>query len=211
LIPADGYQTLSIPLVMPQLAPDTYLVGLLVTPLNDQPNVRVVSAIGSYATIDVPGPRDRHLTATLHTPGIVWGASHKITLVATNTGRSSLWFWGEHGAQRIPRLLVPAGHHRTLSLAAHAAFGLGIKHVRVRLFYNRSDAQVVQLTAQRTILFVHPGYGAAAVALIVLAIAAVLRLRRHPRQSRRSKRARRRSRAQRRARARTPTRHRVRV
>lgn len=179
-IPAQGYRDLALPLDTPHLAPDTYLVGILVTPLVADPGVRVVNAVGAYIPVDVPGPRDRRLHATLATPSVVWGGTADVAVAVRNTGASSLYFWGEHGRTRIEKMLLPTQQHRTIPVSIHQRFGIGRQRLSVRLYYNRTDAQVSQITLTRTVIFVHPAYPAVAAGLLAAALARRLR-RRQPR------------------------------
>ena len=57
------------------LSPDLYFVGFLVTPVaTEGGSIKVINQIGSFLTLDVPGPRLRLLTGHLHLPSFVLGS-----------------------------------------------------------------------------------------------------------------------------------------
>jgi hypothetical protein len=159
-IPAGGYREFAFPLDTPRLAPDTYLVGVLVSPVVTAPGVQVVSAAGAFVAVDLPGPRDRRLQAALHAPGLVWAAAADVSLTV--------------------RSFLPSGKERSRPVSVSQRFGLGVQRVSVRIFYNRSDAEVAQAVVTRSVVFVHPAYPAAAAVLLV-AVPLAWRLRRRHR------------------------------
>lgn len=184
MIPAQGFRDLSMPLDVPLVAPDSYLIGFLVTPTATGVGVHVLTSAGAYVAIDVPGPRDRRLSAHLVAPGVVWGRLARAKLAVVNVGASSTWFWGEDATQRLPKTFLPAGRQRSVPLSIRARLGLGVEHVRARIFYHRSDAQVIEIDTRHTVVFIDPPYGAGAVLLVGAVVG--LGVRRRVRKCRRS-------------------------
>jgi hypothetical protein len=182
-IPAGGYREFAFPLDTPRLAPDTYLVGVLVSPVVTAPGVQVVSAAGAFVAVDLPGLRDRRLEATLRAPGLVWGAAADVSLTVRNTGDGALYFWGEHGRTRYERSFLPSGTDRSRPVSVSRRFGRGVERVSVRIFDNRSDAEVAQAIVTRSVVFVHPAYPVA-VAVLLVAVPLAWRLRRRHRRLR---------------------------
>ncbi len=178
-IPAGGYRQLDLRLRVPSVAPDTYLVGFLITPLGSGDGVRVVTAIGTYVLVDVPGPRDRRLDLALHAPTLSWSNTAVGDAVASNVGRSSLWYWGQQGDQRLPRAFLPAHRFRTITVVADSAMGLGVARLHLQLFYNCTDRQVCERDVARSVLLIHPAYPVATLALMF--VTAVYFVRRHQR------------------------------
>jgi hypothetical protein len=174
-VPAHRSLTIAVPTVVPALSPDVYLVGFEVTTVPLPGNtVHVLTSVGAYVPVDVPGPRDRRLHATLRAPRVVWGAATELHLDVANAGKSSLYFWGDEQGKRIDKAFLPAGHHRTIPVAVHHAMGLGSATSHV--FYNRADNQVVEAAVARPrILFLPPTevliIAAMVVALLVLGAA----------------------------------------
>src|ERR1700730_15590129 len=62
-------------------------------------------------------------------------------------------------------------------VSARSDLGLGIKHITARLSYNRTDAQVVQVAATRTVVFVHPLYPVAGALMLLVGLGFALRAR----------------------------------
>ena len=181
-VPAQGYAEVSLNLRVPNLAPDTYLVGFLVTPMVPQSGIQVVNAIGTYFAVDIPGPRDRRIAASLHAPAFVWGNSAQATVTVSNIGHSSVSFWGEAGSQRVLKTFLPSAHHRSVTVATSSHFGLGKQTVTVHLFYNgTTDAQVREVTVSGTTWFVAPLYPIVAAGLVLVVLAVVAVRRRIPR------------------------------
>src|SRR5438067_762301 len=58
-VPANGFIDAPLTVRVPaQLSPDLYFVGFLVTPLaTGTGNLKVINQVGSFVTLDVPGPR----------------------------------------------------------------------------------------------------------------------------------------------------------
>lgn len=182
-VPADGYIDARLTVRVPaQLSPDLYFIGFLVTPLaTGDGNVKVINQIGSFVTLDVPGPRDRELSASLDGPGFALSSHADETLRVRNVGHAAVRFWGENDTtsfpggsrpkqQRIDTSLLPIGHERSFTLAGKPAWPIGLVTVKVRVTYaGRTEDATQEIVLQRRVLVVHP---LALVALIVLVIAA---------------------------------------
>ena len=102
-IPAEGYRDVHLVVHMPEhLPPDMYFVGFVVTPVSTAGgSIKVINQIGSFLTLDVPGPRLRRLVGHLHLPGFVLGSHVDGTLRLTNTGKASLSFWARTTRRRL--------------------------------------------------------------------------------------------------------------
>ena len=133
-VAAQNYMNLAVTVHTPStLAPDLYYIGFLVTPINSRVgNLQVINQIGSFITIDVPGPRDRHLRANLTFPGIVFDTQAFGTLTVANVGKAAARFWGETDTtstpgggvstqDRIDKKLSPAGTRRSFSVTGKPA------------------------------------------------------------------------------------------
>src|SRR5947209_4414989 len=129
---------------MPEkIAPDLYFVGFLVSPVvTPNGQVQVVNEIGSFFTIDVPGPRLRKLTADLRLnrsvfahisiPNVVIGNRARGLLQVRNVGTTQVRFWGEVDSasspvggvsqDRIDKSLIPRGHVRTFTVIGKPAW-----------------------------------------------------------------------------------------
>ncbi|HLK44493.1 MAG TPA: hypothetical protein VKT18_00830, partial [Acidimicrobiales bacterium] len=147
VIPAQGYRDVRLVVRVPNgLAPDLYFVGFVVTPVAATGgSIKVVNQVGSFLTLDVPGPRLRRLSGHLRLPGFVLGSHVDGSLRLTNTGRASLSFYGETdttsspgGSFRQVRLdpsLLPAGRSRTVTFSGKPRWPVGIVTVTTRIVY----------------------------------------------------------------------------
>jgi len=64
------------------ISPDLYYVGFLVSPVpSGGGSVTVINQIGAFFIINVPGARDRALTADLDVPGFTAGPIHIASLI----------------------------------------------------------------------------------------------------------------------------------
>ena len=201
-IAARGYREVGLTVRMPaRISPDLYFVGFLVTPLPDAAgNLTYINQIGSYVTIDVPGPRIRTLTADLHLPGFASANDVRAKLHVQNTGKSAAMFWGENDTTatpgssaprqaRLDRSLLPAGRSRTIVVEAKPSFLVAMVTMHVHILYpGRTDAGTTEIVLTKKVLVVQP----AAVVLLgaILLIAGIWyalrrRRRRNPRPTRR--------------------------
>ena len=84
-IPAQRYRDVELSIRVPELSPDLYFVGFLVTPVvTEGGSIKVVNQIGSFLTLDIPGPRLRLLTGHLHLPNFVLGSEASGDVRVTN-------------------------------------------------------------------------------------------------------------------------------
>ncbi len=104
-IPAESYVDVPLTVHVPaHLQPNLYFIGFLVTPVVTQSgSLEVINQIGSFVTIDVPGPRMRKLTAIFDVPSIVLGSRVSGVLRVANVGPSAVRFWGENDTTSQPR------------------------------------------------------------------------------------------------------------
>ena len=193
-IPARSYIAAPIRVRMPdRISADLYFVGFLVTPEARSANgLAVVNQIGSFFTIDVPGPRLRKLAAVLVTPNFVFGSVARGTVRVRNVGHASAQFWGENDTtstpgshvptqERIEKSLLPLHTARSYTVSARPAWPIGIVTMKVRLVYPYRDGSATrELLATRRVVVVNPvACGAIVVALIVASL--IWRRRRHRR------------------------------
>lgn len=196
-VPGLGYRDVPLTVRVPRrLPPDLYFVGFLVTPIASAGgSIKVVNQIGSFLTIDVPGPRLRKLVAHLDLPTFVLGSGVNGSLRVTNTGRAAVRFWGENdvtstagGAVRQVRLdpaLLPAGRSRSVTVSGAPRWPVGIVTVTTHLTYpGRTESATKELTFTRRVVVVSPWAAAALAALLPLVLAvAALALRRRRRRA----------------------------
>ena len=192
-IPARGYR--DIPLTMrvpPTLSPDLYFVGFLVTPVPTKSGtIQVINRIGSFVTIDVPGPRQRELGGKFRMPSLVFGSRANGTLHISNTGHAAVRFWGEHdttsspgGTPRQLRLdpsLLPAGRSRSTTVSGKPAWPVGIVTVTAHITYpGRTDAATKELVFSKRVLVISPWLPVGLALLLAAAGAGVWTRRRRP-------------------------------
>lgn len=194
-IPAQGYRDVPLTVHVPRrLAPDLYFIGFLVSPAPSQEgSIKVINQIGSFLTIDVPGPRLRRLSGEFGLPAFVLGSRASGTLQVTNVGHAAVDFWGEADTNaspggslqqaRLQTYLLPEGRTRTLTVSGKPAWPIGFVTVTAHIVYpGRTEATTKELTFSRRALVVSPWV------LVVLAgvfAAAALKIararrRRHP-------------------------------
>ncbi|MFN8035852.1 MAG: hypothetical protein U0V73_07960 [Acidimicrobiia bacterium] len=195
VIPAQGYQEFDVKVTKPpDLAPDVYLVGFVVTPRPaPSGSVQAINQIGSYFTVDVPGPRDWRIEATLALPTFKLGGEVDGKVVVRNVGRSSLRFWGDvterffpFGSpkqQRIEKLFLPSGKWRSIPVSAAPRWGIGIVTVPARISYpsGTDGSTSVETVVTKKVFVVHPLY---LVALAVIVSAGAFRIVRRRRDRR---------------------------
>jgi hypothetical protein len=195
-IPAESYVDVPLDVRVPaHLQPNLYFVGFLVTPVvTASGSLQVINQIGSFVTIDVPGPRLRKLTALFDVPSIVLGSRVSGMLRVANVGPAAVRFWGENDTtsvpggsfeqQRLDPSLLPSQKSRYFSVTAKPAWLVGMVKMTVHVIYpGRTEATTKEMTFSKQVLVVSPivpGGGA----LLLLAVAALLwRSRRKRRRS----------------------------
>jgi LPXTG-motif cell wall-anchored protein len=222
-IAAASYRDVGLTVHMPaRIDPDLYFLGFLVTPVHRvTSSLTYVNQIGSYVTVDVPGPRRRVLTATLDAPGFALGGSFYATLHVRNVGKAAAVFWGENDTtaapgtssprqQRLDDSLLPIGRSRAITLSARSSFLVSSVTMRVHIFYpGRVPSMTTQIVLTKHVVVVQPA-AFVLIGAILIAGAVWLVLRRRRRRQLRSRRAGPRNRApatrQRRARGHQPRR-----
>ncbi len=193
-IPAEGFRDVPLRIRLPrQIEPDLYFIGFLVTPQQQSAgNLQVVNQIGSFLTVDVPGPRVRSLHATFDLSSFVVGTHVHGTLRIANTGHTVVRYWGENDTtasggsfseQRLDPSLLPVGSSSIVSVSRKAGWPVGRVTMTVHLIYpGRTESSTDELTFTKTVLVVSPLVPGGAVALLTLIAGTVLlRLRRRGR------------------------------
>ena len=184
-LPAAGWRDLQLAVRVPDdLRPDLYFVGFLVTPVEQGgAAVKVINQIGSFVTLDVPGPRDRRLAAHISLPSFVLGSSARGRLHVTNTGQAAVSFWGENdltswpgkavAQDRIDTYLLPAGRSRVLTVTAAPRWPIGILSVTTRVVYpGLTESSTREVTFTRRTIVVSPWVPVGLAALVLLVVAA---------------------------------------
>jgi hypothetical protein len=179
-VPARGYIDVPVAIRVPKrVAPDLYFVGFLVTPLaTGAGNVHVINQIGSFLTVDVPGPRVRELQASLHLPGVTIGGEATGKLQVSNIGRAAVRFWGENDTSSSPggtrlqhRLdpsLVPVGRSRSFAVTGTSEWPVGMVTMTVHIVYpGRTDASTREIVLTKRVLVIQPWVVLAAFAMSV--------------------------------------------
>jgi hypothetical protein len=190
-IPAGHFEHVAVEVDMPaRLQPDIYVVGLLVSPTPAPGSVHVVNEVGALVALDVPGARDRALAAAIFgAGGFQFGSHPTVHVRVRNVGHAAVRFTSEAvidgtpvAAQpsriRQPPLLLVADRHRDVAVGWHALFGL--YHVHVRVLYNATDQQTREIDLSRTVFVASP-WQLVAVVAVLLAVAAVIVVRRRGR------------------------------
>ena len=179
-IPAGSYINVNLTVHMPEkIDPDLYFVGFLVSPVvTPNGQVQVVNEIGSFFTIDVPGPRVRELQAGLHMdrsvfahisiPGIVIGNRARGELTVQNVGTTQVRFWGEvdsssspgtgaPGQERIDKSLIPRSHIRTFFVSGKPAWPIGFVTLTARVFYpGETETSTREIDLSKRVLVISP-------------------------------------------------------
>jgi LPXTG-motif cell wall-anchored protein len=196
-VAAQSYRDVGLTVHMPaHISPDLYFVGFLVTPLPDAArNITYIHQVGSYITIDVPGPRTRALTADLRLASFALTSRHvHAKLHVHNVGKAAAVFWGENDTTAMPgsstplqarleRSLLPTGRTRTIVVEAKPSFLVAFVTMHVHIFYpGRTDAGTTEIVLTKRVLVVHP---AALVILGIILIGAGIWYRRRRRKRRR--------------------------
>lgn len=191
-IPAQSFRNVALSIRVPRLSPDLYFVGFLVTPVaTTGGSVKVINQIGSFLTLDVPGPRLRLLTGHLHLPSFVLGSQASGEMRITNLGHAAVTLWGENditsspgGAFQQDRLgpsLLPVGRSRSIAVTGKPRWPVGIVTVTTRVTYpGRTASETRELVLTRRVLVISPWVPAAVGGLIALLAAVWWWRRRRP-------------------------------
>jgi hypothetical protein len=191
-IPPQSYRNVALSIRVPRLSPDLYFVGFLVTPVaTTGGSVKVINQIGSFLTLDVPGPRLRLLTGHLHLPSFVLGSQASGEMRITNLGHAAVTLWGENDITSSPggvfqqdRLgpsLLPVGRSRSIAVTGKPRWPVGIVTVTTRVTYpGRTASETRELVLTRRVLVISPWVPAALGGLIALLAAVWWWRRRRP-------------------------------
>ena len=166
-IPAQGYRDVPLTVHVPAKLPaDLYFIGFLVSPVPGQTgSIQVINQIGSFLTIDVPGPRERKLVGNLKLPRWVFGSHTDGTLALTNVGRASVSYWGETDTNswpggtleqsRLPLSLIPVGLSRTIAVTGKPAWPIGLVTITTRITYpGVTEASTRELVFKKRVLVI---------------------------------------------------------
>ncbi len=201
-VPAGSFDDVFLTVRMPMhIAPDLYFIGFVVSPVPSAlGKVVLINQIGAFVTIDVPGPRDRTLSAQLHVPGFRLGpiqlssvtvgsqTAGEVRVHNVGTAQVQFWGWNETRAsfgrgahqQRIDKLLLPTGRARSFAITGKPAWPIDFVAMKVYLIYpDKTETATKQIVLTKRVLVVNPWVLVAIGALTVLA-ASWLR-RRHKR------------------------------
>lgn len=192
-ISAQSYLDVPLTIRVPaRLSPDLYFVGFLVTPLpTGSGSLQVINQIGSFVTVDVPGPRIRKLAALFHVPSLSLSTRARGTVRIANTGQAAVRFWGEQDStsspggsaeqQRFDPSLLPTGRYRMVDVSAKPAWPVGMVTMTVHLVYpGRTEATTKELTVTKQVLVINP-IVPAALAIVLLVTAGLFWWRRRRR------------------------------
>jgi hypothetical protein len=191
-IPAMNFVNVSLTVHMPeQLDPDLYFVGFLLSPVvTPNGQVQVVNEIGSFFTIDVPGPRVRKLIgdlqinpsviAHIRLPSIVIGSRAHGLLHVRNVGPTEVRFWGEvdssstgsaAGQDRIDKSLIPRGHVRTFTVVGKPVWPIDFVKLTARVFYpGQTETSTQEIDLSKSVLVISPWVIVAAIVLLVAGV-----------------------------------------
>ena len=182
-IPAQSFRNVPLAIRVPHLSPDLYFVGFLVTPVaTEGGSIKVVNQIGSFLTLDVPGPRLRLLTGHLYLPSFVLGSRASGDVRVTNLGHASVTMWGENDTtsspggvyqqERLGPSLLPVGRSRSIAVTGKPRWPVGIVTVTTRVTYpGRTAAATRKLVLSRRVVVVSPWVPGAVGGLIGLPLA----------------------------------------
>ena len=172
-IPAQGWRDVPLSIRVPRLSPDLYFVGFLVTPVATAGgSIKVVNQIGSFVTLDVPGPRLRLLTGHLHLPSLVFGSHADGHVRVTNIGHAAVSLWGENDTtsspgggvdqERLGPSLLPVGRSRSIAVGGTPKWPVGIVTVTTHVTYpGRTASQTRELVLTSRVVVVSPWVPAA--------------------------------------------------
>ena len=179
-VPGDGYVNVPLTIHTPKrLAPDLYFLGFLVTPHVTRPgDLQVINQIGSFVTVDIPGPRSTKLAGSLTAPAFVFGSHASGTVLVSNVGHAAVQYWGEADTsaspgnsavtqQRFDPSLLPSGRTRTFTVVAKPNWPVGMVTMTVHLIYpGQTAATTKELVFTKRVLVISP--------LVLYALAIVL-------------------------------------
>jgi hypothetical protein len=152
-----------------RIASDLQFVGFLVSPVAiAQGQVSVINQIGSFVTLDVPGPRRAGLQVTLRIPSFTLARQAYGSLQVVNVGHSAVRFWGENdttswpgGAtpdqQRLDTSLAPVATTRSLAVTARPDWPVGFVQIQGQIIYpSATGSATTQVAFSRRVLVIDP-------------------------------------------------------
>jgi hypothetical protein len=169
-LPARQERTVQVSVNMPTgLRPDDYFLGFLVSPVINSPSVSVQNDIGGLVVLNVPGARERKLTARFL--GLPWlnvslSASASGIVQARSTGTSTVQFsttsqisgWPSPKASylTVPAHLLPPGLTRDIPVHVSSWLGVGWYTFHTTLVYNLTDRTTGEVALSRTVIVLNP-------------------------------------------------------
>jgi hypothetical protein len=183
-LPPRSYAKVVISVRVPAgIGSDLHFVGFLVSPAATAAGqVSVINQIGSFVTLDVPGPREAKLRVALQVPGFALARQARGTLEVANIGHSAVRFWGENDTTlwpggsnpeqvRIDTHLAPVATTRTLPVIARPAWPVGFVTLRGQIVYPSVTSSATTQTAfDKRVLVIDP-WVLVAVAILLLFVA----------------------------------------
>ena len=172
---------------------DLHFVGFLVSPVaTAQGQVSVINQIGSFVTLDVPGPREARLRVTLQIPGFTLARQAHGSLQVANLGHSAVRFWGENNTtswpggatpdqQRFDTSLAPVATTRSLTVTARPAWPVGFVQLQGQIIYPSVTGSATKEVAFSKRVFVIDPWVIIVAAVLLLAGAFLLGIKRTPR------------------------------
>lgn len=176
---------------------DLHFVGFLVSPVaTAQGQVSVINQIGSFVTLDVPGPREARLGATLQLPSFTLARQAQGSLQVANLGHSAVRFWGENNTtswpggtatdqQRYDTSLAPVATTRSITVIARPAWPVGFVSLKGQIVYPSATGSATKEVAFSKRVFVIDPWVIIVAAGLLLAGAFLSGIRRHRRRVRR--------------------------
>ena len=169
-LPARQERPVQVSVDMPNgLRPDDYFLGFLVSPVINSPSISVQNDIGGLVVLNVPGPRERKLSAKFL--GLPWlnvsfSASASGIVRARSTGTSTVQFsttsqisgWPSPKASylTVPAHLLPPGLTRDVPVHVSSWLGLGWYTFHTTLVYNLTDRTTGEVALSRTVIVLNP-------------------------------------------------------
>jgi hypothetical protein len=167
----------------PVISSDLHFVGFVVSPVaTAQGQVSVINQIGSFLTLDVPGPREARLRATLQIPGFTLARQANGSLDVANIGHSAVRFWGENNTtswpggaapdqQRFDTFLAPVATTRSLPVIARPSWPVGFVQLSGQIIYpSATGSATTEVAFSQRVLVIDP-WVIIVVAILLLAAA----------------------------------------
>ena len=134
-----------------RLAPNDYFVGFLVSPVVTSGNVRVLNDVGAFVVLDVPGPRQRKLTASfVGLPNFAFSSGVSGSIRVKSVGAAAAEFTStiEYSgfvsphprAVELPPELAPPGTYRTIPVHVSSWLGSRLVHRSCHLRVQRNES-----------------------------------------------------------------------